>query len=127
MALDRDGRGVVPPRLSGVLDRAAKDLDARRVELVRPRSDALAPRELPIEAFGERLARHQDQVGRAVDERESLFVADRRGLDLDAVGAGNLEGLGDVVDAAVRRAHHPDSRAGWERRDLVDELDIAGA
>ena len=111
------GDGLHGPAGGDVLDRPAQELEAGRVEVVRPRPDPLRLRERPVEAGGERLARHQDDVGSPVDELEVLGVADQRRDDLDAGRARQRQRLADVVRAAIRtrRPARPASRPAARR------------
>src|SRR5688572_89351 len=89
----RSPRASDPERLGrtvggDVVDGAAEQLQSGRVELVRPRPDTFRPAQAAVEAGGQCLARHQDQVGVLVDLLERVGLARQGGHDLDAGRAG---------------------------------------
>ena len=121
---DPTGSTGGPFRL-GMLDRPAEQLQTRRVELVEPLADPLRAGEPLVEAEGQRLARQEDEVGLALDDRDRVRVADGGRDDLHPGRARQPERLGDVVGPDGRGAHEPDPGAGRQRRDLVDEGHVA--
>ena len=75
----------------------------------------------------ERLAREEDEIGGLVDPGDRLVVVGRRRHDLHAGGPGQAQRRGDVVGADGRGADEPDPGARRQCRDLVDEVEVAGA
>ena len=63
----------------------------------------------------------------SVDPLEVVGLAGQRGHDLDAGRAGQAQHVEHVVRAPLRRADEAHRRARLEPRDLVDELEVAGA
>src|SRR6266540_4148319 len=69
------GPWVRGPIREGTLDGPAEQLQARRVELVGPLADPVGVLEPLVQLERERLAREQDEVGRAVDTGQVLLGA----------------------------------------------------
>ena len=110
-----------------VLDGPAQQLQTGRVELVRPRADALRVGERARRGPRLGLARQQDQVRRAVDEgrapRRSRSTP-RRSRRRSCPTSASVSTMLSVPrsDAQTR----PDPRAARQAGDLVDDLEVAG-
>ena len=122
------GRHLGRAAVGHVLDGAPQQLEARRVELVASTAGSGPRRASAVEPGGQRLARHQDEVGR-LGRRPSAasVVADERRHDLDARRPGQLAASRGCCptprsEAQTRPTREPARQPG----DLVDELDVAG-
>ena len=109
-----------------VVDRATEQLEARRIELVRPRPDPLRRATAAAPARRQRLARHEDHVGGLVDEasRPVRRSAPARSRCRSPRRAGASRACCRRRARSRRRAH---ARTGRQPGDLVDELEVARA
>ena len=114
------GRDDRPPAAGGdVLDRPAEQLEARRVELVRPRPDPLGPREAAGRGPAASASRDmQDQVGRPVDRARGPR---RRSMSAETISTPRRARQRERLErccprrAPRRRRARPASRAAGRR------------
>src|SRR4051794_27080433 len=85
-ARQRSARGdwLLTARAGDVLDRPTEELQARRVELIRPFPEPAGSIEPPLETVRDRFPGEKDHIGRPIDQVQLRVVADRRPHQLDA-------------------------------------------